>query len=127
MARVAHFEMQAGEPERAIAFYSQVLGWEFTEREGPQPYWFIRTGSPDEPGIDGAMIRRRGPLDGHTVLAYVCRVNVKSIDETLDRIDKAGGSVALGKMAAPGTGWIAYAHDTEGNIFALLEEDATAA
>ena len=30
------------------------------------------------------------------------------------------------KMAIPGVGWLAYASDTEGNIFGMMQADAAA-
>ncbi len=41
MPRVVHFEIHAGEPERAIRFYEKVLGWSFQKWEGPMEYWLI--------------------------------------------------------------------------------------
>ena len=65
MSRPIHFEIHAGEPERAIGFYRALFGWEFEKWDGPWPYWLIRTGS-GEPGIDGGLMGRRGeaPTEG---------------------------------------------------------------
>ena len=62
MARVVHFEIHADEPERAIEFYKSALGWEFTKWDGAGEYWLIITGSPDEPGINGGLIKRLLPM-----------------------------------------------------------------
>ncbi len=80
MARVVHFEIHADEPERAIEFYKSALGWEFTKWDGAGEYWLIITGSPDEPGINGGLIKRLLPLSGDGVKAFVCTVQVESID-----------------------------------------------
>jgi predicted enzyme related to lactoylglutathione lyase len=37
-----------------------------------------------------------------------------------------GTAVVVPKMAVPGIGWLAYANDTEGNIFGMLQPDAAA-
>ena len=76
MARVVHFEIHADDPERAIDFYESALGWEFTKWDGPGEYWLIKTGSQDEPGINGGLMRRQGPLSGDEVNAFVCTVQV---------------------------------------------------
>jgi predicted enzyme related to lactoylglutathione lyase len=34
MPRVVHFEIHAGEPERAITFYEKVFAWTFQKWEG---------------------------------------------------------------------------------------------
>ena len=41
MPRPIHFEVPADRPERAIAFYEQVFGWQFHKWDGPMPYWLI--------------------------------------------------------------------------------------
>jgi predicted enzyme related to lactoylglutathione lyase len=126
MSRVVHFEIHAAEPQRAVGFYQAVFGWQFKKWEGPQDYWLITTGPDSEPGINGGMLRRQGGIDGTAVLAYVCTVGVSSLEATLSSIDKLGGSIAMPKMAVPGVGWLAYAKDTEGNIFGILQPDAAA-
>jgi predicted enzyme related to lactoylglutathione lyase len=127
MARVAHFEIHADDPQRAISFYGTLFGWEF-QQWGGQEYWLIKTGSADETGIDGGLVRRRGdrPQIGQAVNAYVCTVIVTSLDETIAGVDKGGGAVALAKMPVPGVGWLAYFHDPEGNIFGVMENDPNA-
>jgi predicted enzyme related to lactoylglutathione lyase len=121
MPRVIHFEVHAEQPERAIKFYRDVLGWEFTKWDGPQSYWLIKTGPDGQPGINGGMIPRRGAIDGQAVIAYVCTVDVPSVDEYVEKARAHGGSVAVPKMPIPGVGWRAYCKDTEGNIFGLMQ------
>ena len=127
MSRVVHFEIHAAEPERAIEFYRGIFGWEFTSFGGPAEYWLIRTGPSEEPGIDGGLIRRRGEIDGQAVIAYVCTIDVESLDETLAAVIAQGGTPALPRMPIPGVGWLAYAKDTEGNIFGMMQSDPQAA
>ncbi len=127
MARVVHFEIHAEDPERAIAFYSSVLGWQFTQWDtGGMEYWMIKTGPSEEPGIDGGLMRRHGLIDGQAVIAYVCTVNVTDLDGTLQEALAAGATLALPKMPIPSVGWLAYVKDTEGNIFGMMQNDPTA-
>lgn len=130
--RVVHFEIHAEEPERAIAFYRAVFGWEFPVwMDEPVKYWGVMTAGADskEPGINGGLMARNGeaPEDGQPVNAYVCTVQVDSIDETIEKIEEAGGEVALPKHAIMGTAWQAYYKDTEGNIFGIHQPDENAA
>lgn len=127
MARVTHFEIHADDPQRAIAFYSAVFGWEFTQWGG-QEYWLINTGPANEPGINGGLLPRRGdrPQLGQAVNAYVCTAAVTSLDETIVAVDANGGTLALAKMPIPTVGWLAYFHDTEGNIFGAMQADPSA-
>jgi predicted enzyme related to lactoylglutathione lyase len=127
MPRVVHFEIHAEDLERAIRFYRGLFGWEFTKWSGPQDYWLIKTGPDGQPGINGGMVRRHGTVDGQAVIAYVCTVDVPSVDATLQALPEKGGTVALPKMPIPGIGWLAYGKDTEGNIFGFMQRDPTAA
>jgi predicted enzyme related to lactoylglutathione lyase len=127
MPRVIHFEIHAAEPERALRFYQSLFGWEFRKWEGPMPYWLIQTGPDQQPGINGGMIVRRGHIDGQAVIAYVCTVDVPSVDDYLQKAVAAGGTLAVPKIAIPGVGWLAYAKDTEGNLFGMMQADPAAA
>ena len=124
MPKVIHFEIHAGDPERAMAFYKAVFGWQFTEWDGPEDYWVIRTGPKDEPGIDGGLIRRRGELDAIAVIGYVCTVEVSSVDERQAEVAGHGGTLIGPKIPIAGTGWLIYCKDTEGNILGIMEKDA---
>ncbi len=128
MARVCHFEIHADDPARAMAFYESALGWSFQKWDGPMPYWMIITGPDSEPGINGGLLERPGdsPVLGQSVNSFVCTVTVASVDETFAAALKAGGTVAMPKFPVPGVGWLAYVHDTEGNIFGLMQSDPTA-
>jgi predicted enzyme related to lactoylglutathione lyase len=129
MPRVVHFEIHAEEPERAAAFYRALFGWELTKWGGPVEYWLIRTGPPEQRGIDGGLVRRRGPspAGGEPVIGYVCTMDVTSADASLAEAVRLGGQVAVPKMPVPGVGWLAYAKDTEGNVFGMMQADPSAA
>lgn len=126
MPRVIHFEIHAENPERAIEFYKGLLGWEFAKWDGPMPYWLIKTGPDSQPGINGGLLPRRGVIDGQSVIAYVCTVDVASVDESVEKVTSLGGTIALEKMPIPGVGWLAYGKDTEGNIFGMMQADKAA-
>ena len=120
MHRVIHFEVPADNPERATAFYAKVFGWQAQKWDGPMPYWLIATGK-DAPGIDGGIRPRAHPGEG-----TVNTVDVESVDTAVRAIEKAGGTVTVPKMAIPGIGWLAYATDTEGNMFGVMQNDPEA-
>jgi predicted enzyme related to lactoylglutathione lyase len=126
MSRVVHFEIHADVPQRAANFYQSVFDWQITKWEGPAEYWLITTGPKTEPGIDGAILPRMQPINGDSVIAYVCTIDVPSVDDAIAKITKTGGTIALEKMAVPHVGWLAYAKDTEGNIFGVLQNDPSA-
>jgi uncharacterized protein len=119
-----YFEIQADRPERAIAFYSQVFGWKFSEVRGlPVSYWTIETG-----GSRGGLLERpaKTPPPQSGTNAFVCSLEVEDFDGTAKTIAQLGGIVALPKFAVPNTCWQGYFVDPEGNTFGIFEVDANA-
>lgn len=125
MGRVVHFEIQVDQPKRAIDFYSKTFGWSF-ERWGEGEYWLIQTGPREDPGIDGAMLPRRGSQEGDAVIAYVCTIDVDSVSDASKRVGSNGGQIVVPRTPIPGVGWLVYCKDTEGNIFGMMESDEEA-
>lgn len=128
MGRVVHFEIHASEPEKLIAFYSTLFDWKFIAAPFPN-YWLIETGHGGQSGINGGLMKRPGnmPAHGADVNAFVCTVQVESLDDTLERSDSLGSVLALPKMPVPGVGWLAYIKDPDGNILGLHQPDPNAA
>ncbi len=126
MPRVIHFEIHAENPERAVKFYTDLFGWEFKRWEGPVPYWLIKTGPDSQPGINGGLLPRQRPIDGQAVIAYVCTVDVSSLEAQLKKAQASGAAVVMPATAIPGVGWLAYCKDTEGNIFGMMQADPKA-
>jgi predicted enzyme related to lactoylglutathione lyase len=91
------------------------------------PYWLVKTGE-SGPGIDGGLHPRIGTAstDVEAVIGYVCTVDVPALDDYLKRATEAGASVCVPKMPISGVGWLAYCKDTEGNIFGMMQSDASA-
>jgi uncharacterized protein len=123
MPRPVHFEIHATDPHAAVAFYEHAFGWKF-EQWGDQPYWLITTGDTN-PGIDGGLVPRHGPAPAADapVSSFVNTVDVVDLDATLAAIGTAGGTVALGKHAVPGVGWLAYFKDPDNNLFGVMQAD----
>ena len=130
MNRPVHFEIHAENPERAIAFYQELFGWQFQKVEGPMEYWLIMTGDKDTPGINGGLLRRQGktpnPKDPTPVIAWVGTVDVADVDKTIKAATNAGAAIAVPKTAMTGLAWLAYLKDTEGNIFGVFQADTNA-
>lgn len=127
MPRVVHFEIQGSEPEALAHFYVELFGWKIS-RWGEAPYWLIETGESSQPGINGGLLPRRGqpPSYGQSVNAFVCTVEVPSLDTCFGRALELGASEAVPKTAIPTVGWLAYVKDPDGNILGLMQPDSTA-
>ena len=130
MSRAVHFEIHAAHPDKLIAFYRGLFGWTFNKWEGGD-YWMIHTGPDDQPGINGSLLPRRGPLPEAmaAINAFVITVDVDDVEAVVARAVASSphGQVALPKMPVPGIGWLAYLKDPDGNIFGIMQADTSAA
>jgi predicted enzyme related to lactoylglutathione lyase len=128
MSRPVHFEIHTENPDRAIAFYTTLFGWQFKKWDGPMEYWMIITGADPQPGINGGLVRRRGPApaEGQAVNAFVNTIGVGDLDAALQKLTTLGGTIALPKMPIPTMGYLAYAKDTDGNLFGMMQPDPSA-
>lgn len=129
--RVAHFEIHADNPERAVGFYKKVFGWDINRWDsGDMEYWMIETAPKGDTGmgINGGLLRRNAtaPEQGMSPLSYVCTIVVDSFDAYASKIEANGGKVAMPKSAIMGMAWQGYFFDTEGNIFGLHQPDESA-
>jgi uncharacterized protein len=111
-----HIEIPADDVERAQRFYSELLGWQFTQMPD-FPDYALYTTPAGEDGAGGA-IGKRGQSAPEQVRNYV---HVDSIQDSLAKAQQLGGTVVTEKSEVPGQGWYAVLKDTEGNEFALWE------
>ncbi len=123
MGRVVHFEIPADEPERALAFYAAVFGWQHRtwQEEGCVPYHLLTTGPDDQPGIHGGLVERQEPAHPLSIT-----IDVDDVDAAVERVVAAGGQLAMPKMAVPGIGWLAYFFDPEHNCLGMMQRDPNA-
>lgn len=129
MNRVVHFEIHASEPERLLAFYQTLFGWQAHPWGPPGSYWLLNTGADTEPGIHGGLLLRRGagPAMGGPVNAFICTVEVADLKSSMAQGIALGATEALPIMAVPSVGWVGYLIDPNGNIFGMLQNDKSAA
>src|SRR5262245_36391007 len=103
---VVHFEIHASEPRKLIDFYTNLLGWTFTDYGGgDQPYWVIDTGEgaidnvAGQPGqgINGGLTQRMGPAPavGGPVTGANLVVAVEDVDGLMRRGIELGATEAL--------------------------------
>jgi len=126
---VVHFEIHASEPQRLVDFYSQLLGWRFTQF-GDTPYWVIDTGEgaignvAGQPGmgINGGLTQRQGPPPQQGAPINGCNivVGVDDVDAIFARGIELGATEALPPEDMEGVGRGAYLHDPDGNLFGLI-------
>jgi hypothetical protein len=72
----------------------------------------------ERPGVSGCVASGEGhrPCPDGTIVYLNCDGR---IDQVLDRVEKAGGSIVEPKNHIPNVGWVAQIHDSEGNRVGL--------
>jgi predicted enzyme related to lactoylglutathione lyase len=118
--RVVHFEIYADEPERCAKFYRHLFHWDVHQWSN-QPYWVVNTGDDAINGINGGILKRFNPKS-----TVYNTIHVDNLDKVLSEVSKYGGDIIKEKTPVEGLGWLAYAQDTEGNVFGLMERDTGA-
>ena len=116
--KIVHFEVPAGDADRASGFWGGLFGWEIgaSAMEGFD-YRMFQVSS----DLGGAVM----PSDkaGSGVIIYY---DTDDIDASVAKVRELGGS-SDDKMPVPGHGWFAAAKDPEGVEFHLWQGDAGAA
>jgi uncharacterized protein len=115
-----HFAVHADDVERARSFYEKAFGWQFTPW-GPPDFYLIRTGTTEEPGVQGALQRRREVVAGKPMFGFECTLGVESIDDTIKAVEAAGGKVVMPKFHIPTVGTLIFFQDTEGNVVGAMQ------
>ena len=111
--KLVHFELPAGDAERAKGFWSGVFGWEFGDSAMPDmEYSMVRTG--DDQG--GAVMSSEGPF------GIVVYFDTDDVDASIAKVRENGGK-ADDKQPIPHVGWFTNCTDTEGNHFSLFQSD----
>ena len=119
MGKVVHFEISAEYPEATVRFFSDAFGWKFN-KWGEMDYYLSDSGTEEEPGIEGAIIKRN-----HFVQPVVNTIQVDDIDTTIEAIIANGGEIVVPKQSVPGVGTHCYFKDPSDNIHGLLESGKT--
>ena len=124
---VVHFEMPAKDKKRVAEFYSKVFGWKMQQLgEEMGSYILAQTAETDEKTM---MMKRPGAINGgffeykdeelyrvpHLVIA------VENLDESIKKVEEAGGKIDTKKMEIQGIGMYVSIKDSEGNIIGMLQ------
>jgi uncharacterized protein len=123
MDKIVHFEIPTDDLARAKEFYGSTFGWQLQTIEG-MDYTIAMTTSvdektqmPTEPGaINGGMMKRSADTP-----SPVLTIGVDSIDDSMKKIESAGGSVVQPRTEIPDMGAFGYFKDPEGNVLGLWE------
>lgn len=109
-------ELNTREPDRAAAFFGEVLGWDAVETEsaGPSRYWVFRLGDREIAGML-LMTEEWGEMPSHWMVYFA----VDDCDATVQRVTGGGGEVHVGPMDGP-PGRFAVVADPQGAAFSVM-------
>jgi predicted enzyme related to lactoylglutathione lyase len=125
MNPVVHFEMPADDKERMKEFYTNVFGWQM-QQYGPEmgDYVVVTTSEvgedhfPKQRGtINGGFYQKSDNNSPHPSVV----ISVDDINESIEKVKKAGGKVLGEPVEIPGIGMYVSFFDTEGNRLSILQ------
>ncbi len=126
---IAHFAINAADLNQARHFYENVFGWTFRPW-GPPDFFQIETGDKANPqanpGIMGALQKRREIVAGERMTGFECTISVTSVDAAIAAIEANGGKIVMPKVAIPGVGRLIFFKDPDGNIASAMGYDPAA-
>jgi predicted enzyme related to lactoylglutathione lyase len=120
---LTHFAIHAVNIDRARRFYETVFEWKF-QPWGPPDFYQIRTGSDQEPGVQGALQRRRELVAGKPIFGFECTISVEDVDDIALAVEKAGGKILMEKAVIPTVGELIFFQDPEGNVVGAIRFDS---
>lgn len=123
MDKVVHFEIPFDDKSRAMKFYGEIFGWKLNDL-GPQmgDYVLAQAAATDDQmmvqdkgAINGAL-NQRGKNTEHPIVV----IQVDSIEDTVKKVEAAGGMLITPPMPIP-NGRYGRIADSEGNIIGLID------
>lgn len=119
------FDLYADDVDRAVEFYSKVLGWQCEKMDiGGMPYTVIRAANGKS--IGGIAKRNGLPAPQGTSPNTVVAIQVENMDECLQRVADAGRPLAMSAIPIPGDDAYAAFFDTEDNVIGVIAPVSTA-
>jgi uncharacterized protein len=105
---ITWWELDVADVGRAQQFYGDVCPWTFQPMEGYEGYVIVQV---QGTGIGALQASDAGEPSGCGVRLYV---EVADLEDTIERVRRAGGTVEQERMQVPGDQWIAMARDPFG-------------
>ncbi|EAS40853.1 VOC family protein [Photobacterium profundum] len=109
-------ELMVDEPEKALAFYKDVIGWDVEEMPMSTGtyYVFKADGQP----VGGLMAKPQEA--SHVPNHWGVYVTVDDVDATLSQVEIAGGKAVFAPMDVPGVGRLCSFMDNCGSVLSII-------
>ena len=125
MNPVVHFELPAENKKRMTDFYFTAFGWQMQQLGAEMGEYVLATTSevgedrfPKQRGtINGGIYQKSDMTSPHPSVV----ISVDDINESIEKVKKAGGKVLGEPMPIPGVGSFVSFIDTEGNQLSMLQ------
>ncbi len=118
------FEIPAADFDRAVGFYSTVLGVELQKSEfmgEPQAFFPM-----DQTSVGGAIVGSQRLTPAMTgTLVYLNLGTVENLEQALERVESSGGKTLMPKTEIGDPGVIGIIQDSEGNCIGFHAPHAT--
>jgi len=124
MNKLAHFDIHSVDTEKSRKFYETVFDWKCSSYAGAEDFCQI---SAADGSVIGAISGRRYNPSSREIYGFECSITVDDVEQTTKSVEAAGGTVLMNKTAIPHVGWVAKFLDPEGNLFAAIHYDQSAA
>ena len=112
---IAHFAINADDPEASLRFYEALFGWRF--EPGGQPGFFRME---RESGPIVALQQRRD-LGGVRMTGFECTVEVDDVGAVAEAVVANGGRLVMERTAIPGVGELIFFEDPAGNVAGAIQ------
>jgi predicted enzyme related to lactoylglutathione lyase len=107
-------QLNTGDPERALEFYSGLFGWRGESVGGdPMPYWGLYNGE----RLAGGMMLL--PAEMGAPAHWLNYFGFENLDDAVGRVGELGGQVMIPPTEVPG-GRFLVAQDPQGAVFGLF-------
>jgi predicted enzyme related to lactoylglutathione lyase len=115
------FELLTTDPDAAQSFYGDVVGW--NAKSSGMPGMDYRLLSAGDGEVAGLMKMPDGMGNGPTWLGYI---GVDDVDDSVARIERAGGTTHMAATTMPGVGRMAMVADPQGVSFYVMRGEGDA-
>jgi uncharacterized protein len=112
---IAHFAINADDPEASLRFYEALFGWRFTEA---YPGFWRTTDA--GPAIGAIQARRTFARDAGLEVTFA----VDDADAAAAIAERHGGRILMPKSTIPGVGDLVFLADPSGNVTGAMRYSA---